>query len=43
MIVRDSDGIVISVIHPIYCYTPFPGVTTGGPMIYTMDGVALNF
>lgn len=43
MIFRDSDGIVISVIHPIDYYSPFPGDVSGGHVIYTMGGVPLEF
>lgn len=42
-IFRDSDGIVISVIHPIDYYSPFPDDVSGGHVIYTMGGVPLEF
>ena len=42
-IFRDSDGIVISVIHPIDYFNPVPGVILGGHVIYTMGGVPLEF
>ena len=43
MIFRDSDGIVISVLHPIDYYTPMTGVGTIGGVVYTMGGVELEF
>ena len=43
MIFRDSDGIVISVLHPIDYFTPIPGVSTTGGVVYTMGGVELEF
>ena len=41
MIPRDSDGIVISVLHPVDYFQP--GVTTNGGVFYTLGGVEVQF
>ena len=41
MIPRDSDGIVISVLHPVDYF--LTGGTTNGGVVYTMGGVEVQF
>jgi hypothetical protein len=42
MLMRDSDGIVISVIHPLD-YATFPPVFAGGGVVYMLGGHVLEF
>ena len=39
MVMRDSDGIVISVLNPVNYFTPMPG----GGVVYVMGGHVVDF